>query len=390
MRFFILWIFSVFSFFTPFFSYADDAPIQIFIRENCQHCHDEQEFLKTQNIPFQTFIIEENLDTYKRISEKFSVIGPPLTLSGNTLFEGFSNESFGENIISAYKSPSEQMTFLDAMQNPTLVSVYGKKASTCSNGSACSVSTNPTVSLPFLGEISLYTNTISFRYLSAFLLGFLDGFNPCAMWVLVVFVITLIQIGDKIKMTFVAGTFLLAETLMYGIILIAWWKLFNIISLQFADPLTIAVGILAIGSGFFFLYEGFFTDGTCQVTTVGQRKKISEQIKLLAHSPISIASFIGILLLAFSVNIIEFACSAGYPQIFTNILNGLHLEIIEKIGLLITYLFAYMIDDLIVFAIALISIEKIGIAQKYGRIFNILGGGIMIAIGITMIFEIFF
>jgi hypothetical protein len=194
------------------------------------------------------------------------------------------------------------------------------------------------------------------------------------------------QIGDRVKLAFVAGTFLVAETIMYGLILVAWWKFFNFFSLQYADILNIFVAILAIGSGIFFLYEGIFTDGTCQVTSVEQRKKISERIKNLAHSPVSWASFLGILALAFSVNVIEFACSAGYPQVFTNILNSLSGGIFEKIGLLLTYLFAYMLDDVVVFAIALISIEKIGIAQKFGRGFNIFGGLMMLAIGVWMIF----
>ncbi len=360
------------------------APIQIFIRETCQHCHDEQEFLRTHSIPFQVYIIEDHLDEYKRVSEGFSVMGPPLTLAGNTLFEGFSDENFGNDIIAAYQGASEQMTFLDALQNPTLVSVFGKKASTCDDGSACSISESRTVEVPLIGTVNIQTETLWLRYVSSFTLGFLDGFNPCAMWVLIIFILTLMQIGDRVKMFFVASTFLVAETIMYGFILIAWWKFFNIFSLQYADILNAFVAILAIGSGLFFLYEGIFTDGTCQVTSAEQRKKISERIKNLAHSPISWVSFFGILTLAFSVNVIEFACSAGYPQVFTNILNSISGGIFEKIGLLITYLFAYMLDDVLVFGIALFSIEKIGIIQRYGRYFNMFGGILMLLVGVWM------
>lgn len=365
---------------------AAKEPIQIFIRENCQHCHDEQEFLKSQNIPFQTYIIQDYLNEYTRVIDTFSVMGPPLTLAGNTIFEGYDNEKFGQQILQAYEKSTEQMTFLDALQNPTLVSVNGKKASVCADGSDCVVPENRSFSIPFFGDFTIQTDTAWLRYLSSFVLGFLDGFNPCAMWVLVIFVITLMQIGDRVKMFFVAGTFLIAETIMYGFILVAWWQFFNTFSVVYSDILNIAIAILAIGSGLFFMYEGFFTDGTCKVTSADQRKKITERIRNIASSPISWASFVAILLLAFSVNVIEFACSAGYPQVFTNILNTLSAGLSEKIGLLLTYLFAYMLDDVIVFAIALISIEKIGITQQYGRIFNIVGGVLMLCIGIWMLF----
>lgn len=384
---FFIVLFGIFI--VPTFALADTIkdPIQIFIRETCTHCHAEQEFLRSQNIPFQTYIIEEHLDIYKRMSDGFLVMGPPLTLSGNTIFEGYSDEAFGKKIIEAYQKSTQQMSFLDALQNPTLVSVYGKKASICADGQACAVPENSTVNIPFMGSVEVATHTPWVRYASSFMLGFLDGFNPCAMWVLVIFVITLMQIGDRVKMMFVAGTFLVAETIMYGLILVAWWKFFNIFSIQYADTLNILVGILAIGSGIFFIYEGIFTDGTCQVTSADQRKKISERIKNIAASPVSWMSFGAILLLAFSVNVIEFACSAGYPQIFTNLLNTLSASTTEKIGLLLTYLFAYMLDDIIVFTIAVIAIEKIGITQQYGRIFNIFGGSIMLLIGGWMILK---
>jgi len=188
-------------------------------------------------------------------------------------------------------------------------------------------------------------------------------------------------------MLFVAGTFILAEAVMYGLILVLWWKFFNIFSVQYESIINVIVAVVAILAGLFFVYEGLFSDGTCSVTNLKQQRSISQKISQIAHSPLSWISFFGILMLAFSVNIIEFACSAGYPQIFSKfLLPSFDGDFINQAGLVLTYLGAYILDDIIIFGIALYSIEKIGITQQYSRIFNVLGGVLMLSLGAIMIF----
>lgn len=361
--------------------------IQIFVRETCQHCADEKKFLSDNNIPFETIEISENIEFYKEVTEAFSAFGPPLTLAGDTIFQGYSNDAFGEKIIEYYNKSEKQYSFSSALENIDKIGIYGVKAPVCDEDSLeCEIPENPKFTIPFYGEVEIHTESSVLRYTSSFVLGFLDGFNPCAMWVLIMFIITLIQVGDRMKMIFVAGTFLIAETIMYALILVLWWNFFSLFSAEFNVYLNIGVGVLAFGAGIFFIYEGFFTDGTCQVTSLDQQRTISKKISDIANSPITWAAFGGILLLALSVNIIEFACSAGYPQVFTNMLNNISGDVYHKAGLLITYMAAYMLDDLIVFGIALYSIEKLGITQKYAKATNVFGGVMMILIGIWMVF----
>lgn len=121
----------------------------------------------------------------------------------------------------------------------------------------------------------------------------------------------------------VAGIFLLAETIMYALILNIWLKTWNFVSLD--AIVTPLVGILAIGGGSFFLWEALKSDGTCQVTNPAQRSKIVQRIKHISSSPLTLVTLGSILLLAFSINIIEFACSIGLPQTFTKILDMNHV-----------------------------------------------------------------
>ncbi len=67
------------------------------------------------------------------------------------------------------------------------------------------------VDLPFVGIINLREYSLP---ILAAVLGFVDGFNPCAMWVLVMFLSILVQSGSRNKMIQIAGLFILAEAMM--------------------------------------------------------------------------------------------------------------------------------------------------------------------------------
>jgi len=384
-------------------SFHKSEAIQMFVRENCAHCIAEKKFFSeyqendsNQKIDIRLVYINanpENLALFQKFSDKYEIFGSPITLAGDRIFQGYNNDDTGNAIVEAYLSSKKQFTFESAIENAENekgeIFIAGS-APVCTDETidteVCSLPKN-TVKIPFLGDVSVSSASTQTKYLSSFFLGFLDGFNPCAMWVLTIFLITLMQVGDRVKMLFVAGTFIFAEAIMYGLILVLWWKFFNVFSVQYESIINIIVAVVAILAGLFFVYEGLFSDGTCSVTNLKQQRSISQKISQIAHSPLSWISFFGILMLAFSVNIIEFACSAGYPQIFSKfLLPSFDGDFINQAGLVLTYLGAYMLDDLIVFGIALYSIEKIGITHTYSRIFNMVGGLLMLSLGAIMIF----
>jgi hypothetical protein len=71
--------------------------------------------------------------------------------------------------------------------------------------------------------------------------------------VLVTFLLVLLQIGDRSRMWTIAGLFIVAEAIMYYLILNVWFTTFDFIGLD--RIVTPIVGLLAIGGGIFFLYE---------------------------------------------------------------------------------------------------------------------------------------
>ncbi|MBP3800173.1 MAG: hypothetical protein ILA19_04250, partial [Bacilli bacterium] len=91
--------------------------------------------------------------------------------------------------------------------------------------------------------------------------------------------------------------------------------------------------------------------------------------------------------LAISVNLIELACSLGFPVIYTEMLSINNVSGVSKIIYLLIYIFFYMIDDLVVFTISMITLEATGITNKYNKICTLVSSIIMVLMGLLLIFK---
>lgn len=378
---------------SPVSAQTDTPEVIVFVRDGCQHCKDEEAFLATLSNTFPdikiTYLRLENPDDRKQweqFTRKHEISKvTPLTLIGNRLIIGFDQpKTTGQQIISSIDAAKKNGIITDIAGGS--FDVDAQNAATCpEDGSTPCVVEEPAplmVSIPFIGSIN--TRTYSLAGLSM-LLGFIDGFNPCAMWVLVTFLIILLQVGDRKKMFLFAGTFILAESLMYYLILTVWFKTWDFVQLD--GIVTPIVGTVAVGSGMFFLWEWRQKSRECKITNPMLRHKTRMSIERLALSKFNLFTLLGILGIAFSVNIIEFACSIGIPQTFTKILEMNNLGFWQSNLYLLLYIFFYMIDDFIVFGIGIYGADKLSLTTKYSKLSNLIGGVLMILLGFLLIFK---
>ena len=126
------------------------------------------------------------------------------------------------------------------------------------------------------------------------------------------------------------------------------------------------------------------SDVGCDVTDKKKRIKIMEKIKKIVSEKSFLLSIFGIMLLAFSVNLIELLCSLGIPVMFTNILAMNDLSAIECVIYMGLYLLFFLIDDILIFVIAMKTLKIKGISNKYTKYSHLIGGVIMVLLGILM------
>ena len=112
-----------------------------------------------------------------------------------------------------------------------------------------------------------------------------------------------------------------------------------------------------------------------------------EKIKTITMEKKFILALIGIIVLAASVNIIELMCSIGLPLLFTQILAMNDLSSFEYGIYMLIYIFFFLIDDIVVFVISMITLNVTGISTKYSKYSHLIGGLVMLIIGILLILK---
>ncbi|HIJ90687.1 MAG: hypothetical protein OEV89_07960 [Desulfobulbaceae bacterium] len=239
-----------------------------------------------------------------------------------------------------------------------------------------------TVTLPVFGVIRLADFSLP---VLAVLLGLADGFNPCAMWALVYLLSLLVSLKDRKKIWFLVGTFVLASGVLYFLFMTAWLNAF--ILLGYLRPLTLAIGAGALVIGAADLRAFVLTRGApvCEVGSSNLKKQTMGRMERLAAAPLSLVSFLGVVALAFTVNAIEFVCSAGLPAIFTHTLSLRQLSASQYYGYILLYDFFFMLDDLLIFSLAAFTLRTT-MAGGYARYGKLVGGIVLVLLGLLMLF----
>jgi len=378
-------LFSLFLAFTASFLFLsspavakDDLSIYLFWSKSCPHCAEEKAFLQALEKKYPALRVNlhetSNPQSNKLLQDAGKILSAdishiPLTIIGNNYLIGYlDDETTGQQIESIVKDCLKQNNCPDIFSEPSTE----KKLSIPEN-----------IKLPLIG--SLKTKSLSLPLL-AFLIALLDGFNPCAMWTLLFLISLLLNMKDKKRMWILGFSFIAASAFVYFLFMSAWLNLFLFIGL--INWVRIIIGSVALFAAYYQLKDYFLNKkGTCKTEGDQKRKKTFEKIKLITQKDNLFIALFGIILLAFAVNLVELLCSAGLPAIFTQILVMNDLPVWQYYSYLVFYVLIFMLDDMIIFYIAMRTLHAVGIESKYARLSRLLGGIVILIIGLLMLFK---
>lgn len=376
--------------FIPFVVSADEKTLRVYLfhQESCPHCKKEIQYLEElkneySNLDVVTYEVSQNVMNYNfmnRVIDKTGIVTNgqvPFTIIGTDYYIGFE-----DHVKKSIKDSIDK--FLNDKNSIDVIAKV-KNGEDVSN-IKYNVDPKSTKVIPILGEIDAKKVSLP---LVAIVIGAVDGFNPCAMWVLLFLIGMLFHMKDKKKMWILGITFLLTSAVMYLLIMAAWLK----VALSFMTVvwLRIFIAIVALVAGLVnlnsYIKEKKRKDDGCEIVDEKKRKKMFTKIKKITSEKKFILAIFGIIALAISVNLVEIACSAGLPLIFTQILALNDLSTFEYVTYMLIYILFFLIDDIVVFVIAMLTLNIKGISSKYGKYSHLIGGIIMILIGILMIFK---
>lgn len=365
--------------------------IHLFYSKTCPHCKAEKEYLQeleknNDNVDIHLYEITENENNRTLLKEVQNIIEAPsnyvpYTVIGNKTFQGFNNDTKLkiENTIKAY----EEGNYIDVVGGIKDKTITKDNYQNLIAGK--DVQVEDTVDVPLLGKVD--PKNVSLPLL-AIIIGAVDGFNPCAMWVLIFLISMLLNMKNKKRMWTLGMTFLLTSATVYLLFMIAWLNIVvNLTQIKWIQVLISIVALIGALINFRSYYKEKNKDTGCTVVDEKKRKKIFNRIKKFTTEKSFILAIIGIMALAISVNLVELACSAGLPLLFTQILALNNLAPYQATIYILIYIFFFLLDDLIIFIIAMITLKVTGITTKYTKYTHLIGGLIMLIIGLLMLFK---
>jgi len=204
------------------------------------------------------------------------------------------------------------------------------------------------------------------------------------MWALLFLISLLLGTKNRVKMWLLGGVFILTSGFVYFLFMAAWLNLFLIIG--YAVVVRIAIGIIAAGLGGYYLWN-YWNDykSGCLVEGNEKKQETFQKLKKLTENKNIFWALLGMVVLAVAVNIVELLCSAGIPAIYTKALTMSQMATWKYYAYLVGYIFFFMLDDLIVFIIAMTTLEMVGIKKSYSKYSKLVGGVLMLIIGILML-----
>ena len=339
----------------------EEIVIDFFYGVTCPHCAAEKVFLddlqnRYPDVTINAYEVFENKDNLVLLKEKakelgVEVNGVPFLVIGDQYFIGYSE---------GYTDQKIEEALLGIVNEGSMI-----------------------LDLPFLGKIDV--KTLSLPVLTV-ILGVIDGFNPCAMWVLLFLISLLISVKDRKRLWVLGITFIAASAIMYYFFMAAWLNV--TMYLQATIWLRIAVALVALGGGSYNLFKAIKQKGDgCEVVNDERRDKIFTKIRNFTSENSYWLAILGMIGLAITINMIELLCSAGLPVIYTQILTMNELPSISYYLYLGGYVLFFMLDDMIVFGTAVLTMKLTGISTRFAKVTHIIGAILMIVIGILLIVD---
>jgi glutaredoxin len=363
--------------------------IEFFTRARCPHCDDATRFLgglakERPELRIVISDVEKESGARERLndfSSKLAVGAPgvPAFYVRGELIVGFAGPATTGARI---KALLDQAAHLPPGQPPSAAGLCALDDNlTCVPGAELSP-TSEALEIPFVG-MRLTVEDLGLP-LSAVVIGILDGLNPCSMWVLVLMISMLATLKDRKRMLLVAGTFVAVEGLAYFAFMAAWLNLFLFIGISRISE--IILGAIAGVAGIVNIKDYWaYGCGVSLSIPSAAKPGLYARMRRILQAEDALGAVLGAVVLAVLVQLVELLCTSGFPALYTRILTLQRLDPASYYGYLLLYNLFYMLDDVIVLGVGVITLSQRRLQEREGKWLKLLSGLVMLGLGAYLI-----
>lgn len=240
------------------------------------------------------------------------------------------------------------------------------------------------IDVPLLGRVDVGGLSLPIITL---LIAAVDGFNPCSLWVLGILLALTLRTGSR-RVTLIVGlVFIFVTALVYALFIAG---IFTLVSIATMAPwLRVVVALIAVTFALINIKDYFwFAEGVSLSIPESAKPGIYQRMRGVLANVDNLPALIGgTVVLAAGVSIVELACTAGFPIVWTNILAERGVTTTGFILLLLLYMLIYQIDELLIFGVAVVTLRAGKLQEQHGRVLKLVGGMLMLTLAAVMIID---
>jgi len=383
--------------------FAEDVVnVYFFWGEGCPYCEMQKPFLEElanryPEVVIKSYEVYNNLDNRLIFFEMsaaagFDPQGVPTTFIGNRHWTGFSEQISHEmeaKVVSCIESPcpdpgqgipgtgveprEPEPTEEPVIETPTapIIDPPGEEEPHI-------------ISIPLIGDINLDAQSLAF---STAIIAFVDGFNPCSLWVLSILLALVIHSGSRRRIMLVGGTFLLVTATVYGLFIAGLFTVFAYVS--FLGWIQILVALLALSFALINIKDYFwYKEGVSLTISDKHKPKIYKDIRsIMSGEKSTFALIAATVVMALGIALVELPCTAGFPVLWSNLVSTQGVTTSTFTMLLGLYILIYLGLELIIFITAVVTLKPSKMEEKQGRVLKLVGGSVMLALAIVLIVD---
>ncbi len=385
-----------------------DTVIYFFWGDGCPHCAEAHPILREmvattpglKMVEYEVWNNQNNLNLLMEMGKAYSYEpkAVPNIIIGDKHWEGY-NE-----IIKNEIDAQVQRCLTEGCDNPgaAVIETYGNKAEAVTITSEAQETVAPTpevspspeatatpaptepqmINIPFIGPVNLNSQSL---VISTLLIAAVDGFNPCSLWVLSILLSLTVHTGSRKKVLIIGLIFLTVTSFIYILFIAGIFTALSVVS--FLGWIQAAVALISLFFAAVNIKDYFWYKEGLSFTIADEKKPgIYRNMRRVMNATDSFWAMAGATIaLGAGVSLVEFACTSGFPVIWTNLLAAQKVEPVVFVLLLALYMIIYQIDELGIFLVAVFTLKSNKMEEKHGRILKLIGGTLMFTLAAVML-----
>jgi hypothetical protein len=363
-----------------------DSDIVLYWGDGCPNCENEREWLATVAKDHPDLTITQ-YEVWKDADNRalFVAAGKDLGFEASSV----PTTVIGERVWIGWTTPikedvADAIDLVLAGKTPP-PGVYGTPgAGTCNQDEGvCTVDDEGVlVDVPLVGEVALGDKSL---LVSTLIIGFVDGVNPCSLWVISVLLTIVIRTASRRRVVAIGSVFLGVTAGMYALYMAGIYSALSVV-----DSLGAIQVIVALAAGIFGVVSVkdyfAFKKGLSFTIKDSAKPGIYKRIRDAAGHRALVPALAATVVLAVAVSLLETPCTAGFPVLWTGMLRANGVGFAETALLFVAYMIPFLLDEMIVFGIAVATMKATKMQEKHGEMLKLIGGVTMLALAAVMVF----